>query len=111
MGIPSRVCSTAQCCAALTNSAVWRASRFTVSPEAPAAPFDCVTPRKSEGRAKPPMPFGKFFEASSGEKVPFGVCSFAFCSQTVSSCATFSSRVIRASRSSTRFSTGWRGSL
>ena len=38
--MPSRVCSTAQCCAALIYSAVSRASRLTVPPAAPAAPFD-----------------------------------------------------------------------
>ena len=49
----------------------------------------------------------RYEDAAAGEKRPSAVCTFDFCSQIVSSCATFSSSVMRASRSSTRRSTSW----
>ncbi len=95
--MPSRVCSTAQCCAALTYSAVSRASRLTPAGRRPRhrcrLRHSALVGRAGEAadavRERPATP-------CSGEKWPSDVCTLAFCSHKVSSCATFSSSVMRA---------------
>jgi hypothetical protein len=60
----------------------------------------------ADGREIMPRPLGKAAEARPGEKVPSGVWIRSLCSQIATIWATFSSSVMRESRSSTRCATG-----
>ena len=98
--MPSRVCSITHCWIALTNSTVSRG-------DAPLLPRSMP----SLTRVIWPMPFCRIGAAFDGSKLPLGVHQLRFCCHTASVCATFSSSVIRDSRSATRASTGSDASL
>ena len=87
---------------AFTSSIVWRTSRYGVLKGLPG-------PSRSLGRANWPMPLGYRRRAAAGSKRPALSNSCFFCVQIVVICAIFSSCVMRASRSSTRCSSGAAG--
>ena len=99
-GMPSRVCSMTQRWIALTSSTVSRGVRRFPPRSTP-----------SLGRVIWPMPCWSTDPAFAGSNAPFASTSCRFCCQTASVCATFSSSVMRDSRSATRRSIGSEASL
>src|ERR1700733_15719140 len=104
MGIPRRVCVTVYFCRAFTSRIVPRMSRpgTTRGEEGPVA---------SEGRANWPIPFGYLAAILAGSSSSFASKISDLASQMLNIDATFSSSVMRVSKSSPRASTGAPGSL
>ena len=96
----SLVCSMTHRWIAFTSSTVSRGVRRFPPRSTP-----------SLGRVIWPIPYWRTDPAFAGSNAPLASTSWRFCCQTASVCATFSSSVMRDSRSATRRSTGSEASL